>query len=188
MLEINLPEVVAEVTACCEAYERALVANDVAALQDFFWDSPQAIRYGVGEQLYGAGAISAFRSARVINFSAREVVRFELLGLGRDCAVSMLEFTVVVDGRVRRGRQTQVWARIDGAGWRITSAHVSHAASPDDTLDRFAESAAATLGLPLAAGHRPGVIAHLGVTAALAGQLLDFPLPAATEIAPVFTP
>jgi len=188
MLEFNVPDVVAEVTACCEAYERALVANDVAALQAFFWNSAHAIRYGVGEQLYGAEAISAFRSARVINFSAREVVRFELLGLGTDCAVSMLEFTVVVDGRVRRGRQTQVWARITGTGWRITSAHVSHAATTDDALDRFAESAAATLGLPLAAAHRPGVLANLRVTAGLAGQLMDHPLPASIEVAPVFTP
>ena len=61
---INLPEVVAEVTAAFERYERALVINDVAVLDELFWASPHALRYGAGEELYGHAAIAAFRSAR----------------------------------------------------------------------------------------------------------------------------
>ncbi len=61
---INDPATHAEVTAQFEAYEKALVTNDVAALDAFFWASPHAIRYGATENLYGAEEIAAFRAAR----------------------------------------------------------------------------------------------------------------------------
>ena len=50
-MEINLPEVVAEVRAQFDRYERALTSNDIDTLNELFWDSPYTIRYGIGEQL-----------------------------------------------------------------------------------------------------------------------------------------
>ena len=189
MLEINAPDVVAEVTACCEAYERALVTNDVPALQAFFWDSPHTIRFGAAEQLYGAGEISAFRSSRVINFAGRKSRRLTVLVLGRDTAVAMLEFSALVNGSPRHGRQTQVWARFPDLGWRVTAAHVSHVPpTPPTTWQAYADSAATAIGLPLSPDHRPGVVANLEATASIAKPLLEFKLPADVEIAPVFVP
>ncbi len=63
-MEIDLPEVVAEVKECFERYEKALVGNDVAALNAMFRDDARTIRYGGGEILYGYAAIEAFRAAR----------------------------------------------------------------------------------------------------------------------------
>jgi Protein of unknown function (DUF3225) len=54
----------AEVEAAFAAYERALVGNDVEALDRFFLPSEHAIRYGVGENLYGFAEIKAFRAGR----------------------------------------------------------------------------------------------------------------------------
>ncbi len=189
MLEINLPEVVAEVADRCEAYERALVANDVAALHDFFWDSPHAIRFGAGEAQYGAGEIAAFRTRRAVDFTGRRVLRLEILALGRDVAVSMQEAESAVGGAPRQVRQTQVWARIPEVGWRVTSAHVSNPVEPPTgAIARLVDANAAAIGLPLAAEHRAGTIRHFETAAAIAAPLLAFRLPEGVEFAPVFTP
>ena len=63
-MEINLPDVVAEVEAAFARYEAALTGNDVATLDRSFWDSTAVIRYGIAENLYGAAEIAAFRAAR----------------------------------------------------------------------------------------------------------------------------
>lgn len=189
MPQINDPAVVAEVTACCEAYEKALISNDISALNRFFWNSPDAVRFGIGEQLYGAEAIAAFRQRRVINFSERRTVRFTILGLGRDNAVAMLEFSVVVDGQLRSGRQTQVWSRFDQEGWKIVSAHVSHASTPpSDKWLAFVDQASARVDLRLDPAHRPGAAENMSRIAEFAMPLLAFPLPETVEPAPVFTP
>ena len=60
---IDDPEILAEVRAAFAAYEAALVGNDVAALDAFFWRDARALRYGAGENLYGHAAIAAFRAA-----------------------------------------------------------------------------------------------------------------------------
>ena len=39
-MDINLPDVKAEVEAAFALYEKALMANDVDALQALFWNSP----------------------------------------------------------------------------------------------------------------------------------------------------
>ncbi len=185
---INYPAVIAEVTACCEAYELALVANDVAALEFFFWDSPLAIRFGTSEQLYGARAISAFRQNRVINFHNRRVLRFDLLALGSDTAVAMLEYEVEVAAGTRQGRQTQVWFRFPGIGWRITSAHVSLPLAIADPAFTQALASAKALGLEIAPDHRAGTLTNLARNAAITAPLLAFPLPDEIEPAPIFTP
>ena len=63
-MEIDLPEVVAEVSAAFERYEKALVTNDVATLDALFRKDQRTIRYGVAENLYGHEEVAAFRAAR----------------------------------------------------------------------------------------------------------------------------
>lgn len=119
---IDDPQVLAEVRAAVEAYETALMTNDVAALDAVFWDAPQTVRYGVAENLYGFDAIAAFRLARGGGSPPRRVLRTEVTALGADVAVAHVEFLRTDTGR--DGRQTQTWARTP-EGWRIVSAHVS---------------------------------------------------------------
>ena len=60
-MEVDLPDVVAEVTAQFQRYEQALVSNDVAVLDELFRKDARTLRYGIGENLYGYGEIAAFR-------------------------------------------------------------------------------------------------------------------------------
>jgi len=121
-MDINLPEVVAEVTAVCERYERALVGNDVAVLDELFWNSAHTLRYGAGENLYGYDAIREFRAARSPQGLARTVLRSCITTYGRDFATANIEF--LRDGSTRSGRQSQTWMRT-ADGWRVVAAHVS---------------------------------------------------------------
>ncbi len=122
MIEINIPEVVAEVEAQFQRYERALVANDVAELDLLFWNSPHTLRYGVTESLYGYDAIAAFRGRRAPINLARRLINTVITAYGRDFATVNSEFQRV--GATTTGRQSQVWLRTD-AGWRVAAAHVS---------------------------------------------------------------
>jgi hypothetical protein len=120
---VNIPEVVAEVTAVFERYEQALVSNDVAVLDELFWNDPRTIRYGVTENLYGHAEIAAFRSARSPAGLARQLVRTQITTYGRDFATACTMF--VRDSNPGKiGRQSQTWVRMPG-GWRVASAHVS---------------------------------------------------------------
>lgn len=121
-LEINRADVIAEVAGVFERYERALVDNDVATLDELFWDSPHTLRYGVGENLYGIDAIRAFRAARPSAGLARELLRTQITTYGEDFATTHIEFWR--EGGNRPGRQTQTWMRTP-QGWRVVSAHVS---------------------------------------------------------------
>lgn len=120
--EIDEPGVLAEVRAQFERYEAALVGNDVAALDDFFWRDARALRYGAAENLYGHDAIAAFRAARPAAGLARTVRRSVITSYGRDFATTHIEFTRAGSGRI--GRQSQAWLRLP-EGWRIVAAHVS---------------------------------------------------------------
>lgn len=120
--EVNRPEVVAEVEAAFRAYETALTTNDVATLDALFWDDPRVVRLGAGENLYGRAQIIAFRKARPSAGLARTLRNTVITTFGRDAASATTEFTR--EGEPRIGRQTQTWARIDGA-WRVVAAHVS---------------------------------------------------------------
>jgi hypothetical protein len=122
-VEIDLPEVVAEVKAAFERYERALVGNDVAALNAVFRADERSIRYGGGENLYGYKAIQAFRAARSPVGLARTLSKTVITTYGRDFAVaSTLFHRAAIPGKV--GRQMQTWVRFE-EGWRIVAAHVS---------------------------------------------------------------
>ena len=125
--EINLPEVVAEVTAAFLRYEEALNANDVAVLNELFRDAPYTLRYGLGEELYGHDQIAAFRGARIP--PGRRVTRNTVITtFGRDFATASTEFRR--PGQTRNGRQQQSWVRF-AEGWRIVAAHVSLSTAED---------------------------------------------------------
>ena len=119
--EINLPEIVAEVTAAFERYEAALNTNDVAVLNATFRDAPYTIRYGLAENLYGFDQIAAFRSARTPPV-ARTISNTVITTFGHDFATASTEFRRVNSSRV--GRQMQSWVRFP-EGWRVVAAHVS---------------------------------------------------------------
>ena len=122
-MEIDLPEVVAEVTAAFERYETALVANDVTTLDALFHDDPRTIRYGGTETLYGYGEIKSFRAARSPAGLARTLSKTVITTYGRDFAVaSTLFHRGSTPGKV--GRQMQTWMRF-AEGWRVVAAHVS---------------------------------------------------------------
>ncbi len=122
-MEIDLPEVVAEVTACFARYEKALVANDVAALNAFFRDDPRTIRYGAGEILYGYDQIKAFRAARSPVALGRTLSRTVITTYGRDFAVAATPYERP-SAPGKTGRQMQTWVKFP-EGWRVVAAHVS---------------------------------------------------------------
>ena len=128
---VNDPETLAEVTALFADYERALVGNDVEALDGFFFDSDRAIRYGAGENLYGIEAIRAFRAARPSAGLARELERTEITTYGRDLAIAATLFRRAATPH-RIGRQMQTWVRLP-QGWRIVAAHVSVIDEPGES-------------------------------------------------------
>jgi Protein of unknown function (DUF3225) len=122
-MEIDLPEIVAEVAAEFKRYETALVANDVATLDAAFHHDPRTIRYGAFENLYGYAEIEAFRAARPAIDLARELSKTVISTYGRDHAVvSTLFHRAAAPGKV--GRQMQTWVRFK-EGWRVVAAHVS---------------------------------------------------------------
>ncbi len=126
---VNDPQVRAEVAALFAQYERALMTNDVAALDRFFRDSAETIRYGGAENLYGIEAIRAFRAGRSPAGLARELERTEITTYGRDFAIAATLFRRAhAPGKV--GRQMQSWVRLP-EGWRIVAAHVSVIDDPE---------------------------------------------------------
>ena len=122
-MEIDRPDVVAEVTAAFERYEQALVNNDLAVLSELFRDDPRTLRYGIGENLYGYAEINAFRATRSPVGLMRRTAKTLITTYGRDTAVaSTLFHRDSAPGKV--GRQMQTWIRFP-EGWRVVAAHVS---------------------------------------------------------------
>ena len=121
-MKINLSDVLAEVTHQSARYEQALVTNDVAVLDELFWNSEHTLRYGVTENLYGYAEICAFRAARPAMGLQRTVLNSVITTYGRDAATVNLEFQRT--GSAHTGRQSQTWLRT-GQGWRVVAAHVS---------------------------------------------------------------
>jgi len=122
-MDIDLPEVVAEVRQAFDRYEKALVGNDVAALDAMFRDDPRTIRYGATENLYGYAEIKSFRAARSPVGLGRTISRTVITTFGREFAVaSTLYQRPSAAGKV--GRQMQTWVKF-AEGWRVVAAHVS---------------------------------------------------------------
>ena len=122
-MDVDLPEVVAEVSQAFERYEQALVTNDVATLDALFRHDDRTIRYGVAENLYGHKEVAAFRAGRSPIGLERTTSRTVITTYGRDYAVaSTLFHRPTLAGKV--GRQMQTWVRFPD-GWRVVAAHVS---------------------------------------------------------------
>jgi hypothetical protein len=129
-MQVDIPEVVAEVTGQFERYEQALVSNDVAVLDALFRPDPRTLRYGIAENLYGHDAIMAFRAGRSPVGLMRKLEKTVITSYGRDTAVaSTLFHRDSMSGKV--GRQMQTWVRF-ADGWRIVAAHVSAIDQPRD--------------------------------------------------------
>jgi hypothetical protein len=120
-MEVNLPDIKAEVEAAFAAYEAALVGNDIDTLQHLFWNSGSTIRYGIGENLYGYEDIGAFRAARSPAGLARTTSRTVITTFGHDFATAS---TLFHREPGKTGRQMQTWVRMP-EGWRVVAAHVS---------------------------------------------------------------
>ena len=128
-MDIDLPEVVAEVRATFERYEQALVSNDVATLDRLFRQDSRTIRYGIAENLYGHEEVAAFRAGRSPVNLMRKRSRTVISTYGRDFAVaSTLFHREAAPGKV--GRQMQTWVRFDD-GWHVVAAHVSLIDTPE---------------------------------------------------------
>jgi AtzH-like len=137
-MQVDLPDVLAEVTEQFTRYEQALVTNEVAVLDALFRADARTLRYGIGENLYGHDAIMAFRAARSPTGLSRRTARTVITTYGRDTAVaSTLFYRDTLVGRV--GRQMQTWVRFP-EGWKIVAAHVSIIDDPESSksLDKKA--------------------------------------------------
>lgn len=121
-MELNIPDIAAEVRAAFDRYERALVANDTAVLDELFWDSSLTIRYGMGENLYGIEAIRGFRTGRPAVDLDRTLAGTTITTFGRDFATASTLTRKTGSGKT--GRQMQTWVRTE-RGWRVVAAHVS---------------------------------------------------------------
>jgi hypothetical protein len=129
-MDVDLPDVLAEVTAQFKRYEAALVSNDVAVLDELFRADKRTLRYGVGENLYGYDEIMAFRAGRSPIGLGRKTAKTLITTYGRDTAVaSTLFYRESLPGKV--GRQMQTWIRFP-EGWRVVAAHVSIINEPQD--------------------------------------------------------
>ncbi len=127
-MQINIPDIVAEVEAAFARYEVALVTNDIATLVELFWDDARVLRYGGGENLYGIDEIRAFRAGRSPVNLERTTERTLITTFGRDFATASTLFRRdSAPGKI--GRQMQTWARFP-QGWRVVAAHVSVIADP----------------------------------------------------------
>ena len=132
-MDVDLPEVLTEVTEQFARYEKALVSNDVAVLDELFRNDARTLRYGIGENLYGYDAITAFRAARSPAGLMRKTAQTVITSYGRDTAVaSTLFYRDSAPGRV--GRQMQTWVRF-AEGWKIVAAHVSIIDEPGYSKD-----------------------------------------------------
>ncbi len=120
-MRINDPVLVAQVTHAFHAYELALMADDIPAMDALFHDAPTTNRYGVGEVLYGIEEIRAFRKGRG-GSPQRRLGRVAITVYGDAFATADAEFHR--EGSERRGRQTQSWVRFEDR-WKVVSAHVS---------------------------------------------------------------
>jgi len=126
--QINLPDVVAEVEAVFQRYETALVNNDVAVLDELFWNHPLTLRFGATENLWSFEEIAAFRASRPSQGLQRTILQKVIQTFGRDFATASVRFERAgKPGWI--GRQQQTWVRT-ADGWRVVAAHVSFLGLP----------------------------------------------------------
>lgn len=124
MTLVNNPNLVEELTQLYLRYEKALVENDLAVLDELFWESSDVVRFGATENLYGILQIRQFRSDRPTHDLARSISNLKVVTFGEDTAAITLEFQRTTNNVTRAGRQSQFWRKFP-EGWKIVSAHVS---------------------------------------------------------------
>ena len=122
MMEINRPDVLAEVTEKFLQYERAINTNDIKVLDGSFLDGKYTVRFGMTEELWSYDEIKAFRRTKNTAGIPRTLDRYEITTYGELTAVAHAVFTR--EGVSKIGRQSQTWVKFDH-GWRVVSAHVS---------------------------------------------------------------
>jgi hypothetical protein len=122
LLDMDIPEILAEVTAAFKRYEVALKTNDVEMLGELFKNAPYTLRFGMAENLYGFDEIEAFRKARPSDGLERTLQNTKIISFGENMGIATTEFQRAAEDRI--GRQSQTWVR-QPEGWRIVSAHVS---------------------------------------------------------------
>src|SRR5258707_12447018 len=89
-LEIDLPQVVAEVRAAYDRYNNAVNSGNIAILNSTFRDDPRTIRYGQAENLYGYKEIEGFRAAARPLDPPRTLSKTVITTYGRDFALASL--------------------------------------------------------------------------------------------------
>ena len=120
---VNIPEVLAEVTAFFERYETALAEKNVDVLDDTFWNSPHTIRYAMHENGYGFDEIHAHRLRRPPGPSLKlERLKLVITTIGTEFATTNLEFLMPSK---QIGRQSQTLVKFPDLGWKVVAAHVS---------------------------------------------------------------
>ena len=122
MLDLNIPEIVAEVQETIARHEQALVASDLDTLDNSFWRSPLVVRFGYTGERYGADALAAYRRARTVRAFKRHVWNTTVTTFGRDLAVATVEYQRPDQTSPRR--QSQTWVRTADSR-RVVLAHVS---------------------------------------------------------------
>lgn len=120
--DIDHPAVLAEIRARFDAYEQALMRNDVASLDAFFWDDPRVTRYGLADRQWGSAQLHAHRLSVPAPDFTRVLEHPRITVWRDDLAVVQVEF--VRSDTPLRGFQSQVWVRF-ADGWKIAAAHVS---------------------------------------------------------------
>lgn len=120
-MQINKSKIVTEIEEQVMRYEKALVNNEIAVLNELFWHSEHTVRLGGSENLFGFDAIAQFRSNRSTKGLDRVVEKVSVSTFGEQLACAHVIFSR--PGQPL-GRQSQTWVKIDQQ-WRIVSAHVS---------------------------------------------------------------
>jgi hypothetical protein len=170
-----------------DAYERALIANDVATLQSFFWDSPETVRFGVSEQSFGAEAITRYRRKAAPPATGRRMIRRSVTSFGPDHVSVMCEISAPSSSGPGLVRQSQLWVRFPHLGWKIVSAHVSRPGNTGRPWVDYAHEAARAIDLPVATAELSAVALHLERASVIAAPLLAHPVPETVERAAIFT-
>jgi len=124
MTTVNDPAVVAEVTDLYLKYEEALTNNNLEVMDSLFWDTPEVVRFGLAENLYGVEEIRNFRASRSNPKIERKISNLKVVTFGKDKATVTLEFHRIINNVERFGRQSQTWYKFP-QGWKVVSAHVS---------------------------------------------------------------
>jgi len=111
-----------EVAECFDDYEQALVANDIDAMDRWFWDDPGVVRFGIAEIQYGADAVRTWRKDATPVPVSRTITGRTVRAFSPELVT--VDITFVNGEGPPTGRQSQLWIRVDGS-WRIARAHVS---------------------------------------------------------------